>query len=125
MSPPFRPVGNPESLWKGLQAGILQTTATDNCTFCDKQKEMGKEDFSKIPNGTNGVEDRMNILWHHGVNSGKLTENEYVAVTSTNASKIFNLYPQKGVIAVGSDADICVIDPSVQRTISSKTLAGN
>jgi dihydropyrimidinase len=120
MSPPFRPEGNPDALWQGLQAGVLQTTATDHCTFCIDQKSMGKNDFSKIPNGCNGVEDRMSILWHHGVSSGKLTENEYVSVTSTNAAKIFNLYPRKGVIAVGSDADIVVIDPGVKRTISAR-----
>jgi len=121
MSPPFRPAGNPEALWRALQSGVLQTTATDNCTFCESQKAMGKNDFTKIPNGTNGVEDRMSVLWHHGVNAGKITENEYVAVTSTNSAKIFNLYPRKGVIAEGSDADIAIIDPHVKRTISSKT----
>jgi len=121
MSPPFRPPGNPEALWHGLQAGILQTTATDNCTFCNQQKSMGKGDFTKIPNGCNGVEDRMSILWHHGVVSGKLSQNEYVAVTSTNAARIFNMYPRKGVLAVGSDADIVVLDPDARRTISAKS----
>jgi len=120
MSPPFRPAGNPEALWKALQSGVLQTTATDNCTFCDSQKAMGKGDFTKIPNGTNGVEDRMSVLWHYGVNAGKITENEYVAVTSTNSAKIFNMYPRKGTIAVGSDADIAIIDPRVKRVISAK-----
>jgi len=121
MSPPFRPAGNQEALWRALQSGVLQTTATDNCTFCDNQKAMGKVDFTKIPNGTNGVEDRMSILWHHGVNSGKITQNEFVAITSTNAAKIFNMYPRKGVIDEGSDADITVIDPTVSRVISAKT----
>jgi len=119
MSPPFRPAGNPEALWQGLQAGVLQTTATDHCTFCIEQKSMGKNDFTKIPNGCNGLEDRMSVLWHHGVSSGKISENEYVAITSTNTAKIFNLYPKKGVISVGSDADIVVLDPRVKRTISS------
>eukprot|EP01125_Pyxidicula_operculata_P021812 TRINITY_DN8661_c0_g1_i1.p1 TRINITY_DN8661_c0_g1~~TRINITY_DN8661_c0_g1_i1.p1 ORF type:complete len:493 (-),score=129.52 TRINITY_DN8661_c0_g1_i1:78-1556(-) len=121
MSPPFRPAGNPEALWEGLQAGVLQTTATDNCTFCKEQKRMGREDFTKIPNGTNGVEDRMNVLWDRGVNTGKITENEYVAITSANAAKIFNMYPKKGALLVGSDADIAIIDPNVTRTISAKT----
>eukprot|EP00997_Jenningsia_sp_PLL12_P012039 NODE_988_length_1334_cov_134.341634_g816_i0.p1 GENE.NODE_988_length_1334_cov_134.341634_g816_i0~~NODE_988_length_1334_cov_134.341634_g816_i0.p1 ORF type:complete len:366 (+),score=117.18 NODE_988_length_1334_cov_134.341634_g816_i0:31-1098(+) len=121
MSPPFRPAGNPEALWRGLQSGVLQTTATDNCTFCGEQKAMGKDDFSKIPNGTNGVEDRMSVLFTHGVLSGKITETEFAAVTSTNAARIFNLYPKKGVIAVGSDADIAIINPNVKRTISVKS----
>uniref|UniRef100_A0A6B2L307 dihydropyrimidinase n=1 Tax=Arcella intermedia TaxID=1963864 RepID=A0A6B2L307_9EUKA len=121
MSPPFRPAGNPEALWRGLQSGNLQTTATDNCSFCAEQKAMGKTDFTKIPNGCNGVEDRMSVLWHHGVNSGKITENEFVAITSTNTAKIFNLYPRKGLIAPGADADIAVLDPAVERTISAAT----
>eukprot|EP01126_Amoeba_proteus_P031938 TRINITY_DN3122_c0_g3_i1.p1 TRINITY_DN3122_c0_g3~~TRINITY_DN3122_c0_g3_i1.p1 ORF type:complete len:352 (-),score=58.24 TRINITY_DN3122_c0_g3_i1:99-1154(-) len=121
MSPPFRPKEHQEALWRGLAQGILETTATDNCTFCDQQKRMGKEDFTKIPNGTNGVEDRISVLYDQGVLSGRLTENEFVAVTSTNAAKLFNLYPRKGVIEVGSDADIVVIDPEVSRTISAKT----
>jgi len=93
MSPPFRPKEHQEALWKGLQAGNLQTTATDHCCFCHDQKVMGREDFRKIPNGTAGVENRMEVLWHHGVNSGRLTMNEFVRVTSTNAAQIFNVYP--------------------------------
>ena len=118
MSPPFRPRHHQRELWKGLQAGMLQTTATDHCCFCTPQKQMGLEDFRKIPNGTNGVEDRMAVLWEHGVNTGRLTRTEFVAATSTNAAKIFNLYPRKGTIAVGSDADIVVWDPAGTRTIS-------
>ena len=121
MSPPFRPKGNQEALWKGLQAGMLQTTATDHCCFCDDQKRMGVDDFTKIPNGTGGVEDRMHVLWHHGVGSGRLTMNEFVAVTSANAAKIFNLYPRKGTVSVGADADLVVWDPEKERTISAKT----
>ncbi len=121
MSPPFRPKGHQEALWQGLQSGNLQTTATDHCCFCADQKAMGKDDFSKIPNGTAGVEDRMAVMWDEGVNSGKLTMNEFVAVTSTNSAKIFNVYPQKGTVAVGSDADLVVWDPKGQRTISAKT----
>ncbi|GAB3102825.1 dihydropyrimidinase [Aestuariicella hydrocarbonica] len=121
MSPPFRPAGHQEHLWKALQAGNLHTTATDHCCFCDPQKRNGVDDFTKIPNGTGGVEDRMHVMWHHGVNSGRLTENEFVAVTSTNAAKIFNLYPRKGVIRVGSDADLLVWDPKASRTISKET----
>lgn len=121
MSPPFRPKGHQEHLWKALQAGHLHTTATDHCCFCDPQKRNGIDDFTKIPNGTGGVEDRMHVMWHHGVNQGRLTENEFVAVTSTNAAKIFNLYPRKGVIRTGSDADLVIWDPEATRTISKET----
>lgn len=121
MSPPFRPKGHQDALWRGLQSGMLHTTATDHCCFCTEQKEAGKDDFRKIPNGTAGIEDRMSVLWHHGVRTGKLTPNEFVAVTSANTAKIFNIHPQKGVIAVGSDADIVVWDPEGTRTISAKT----
>src|SRR5215475_5609960 len=117
MSPPFRSKEHQDALWRGLQSGNLQTTATDHCCFCADQKAMGKDDFTKIPNGTGGVEDRMAVLWHHGVNSGRLTPNEFVRVTSTNAAQIFNLYPRKGTINVGSDADIAVWDPEGTRKI--------
>ncbi|MDO8310371.1 MAG: amidohydrolase family protein, partial [Sideroxyarcus sp.] len=99
----------------------LHTTATDHCTFCDTQKAAGKNDFTKIPNGCGGVEDRMAVIWDAGVNSGKLTRSEFVKVTSTNAAQIFNIYPRKGVVAVGADADIVVWDPQATRTISAKT----
>ncbi len=121
MSPPFRPKEHQEALWRGLQAGMLQTTATDHCCFCTPQKRAGLEDFRKIPNGTGGVEDRMSVLWHHGVRTGKLTPNEFVAVTSTNAAQIFNIHPRKGSLDVGADADIVVWDPDGTRTISKDT----
>ena len=121
MSPPFRPKEHQEALWRGLQSGNLQTTATDHCCFCADQKAMGKDDFTRIPNGTGGVEDRMAVLWHHGVGSGRLTANEFVRVTSTNAAQIFNLYPRKGSVSVGADADLVVWDPAGSRTISAKT----
>ncbi|MEE2959376.1 MAG: dihydropyrimidinase [Myxococcota bacterium] len=121
MSPPFRPKKHQEALWHGLQAGMIQTTATDHCSFLTEQKEMGRDDFTKIPNGTGGLEDRMTILWHHGVNTGRLTPNEFVAVTSSNAAKIFNIYPQKGAIIEGADADLIVWDPEKTRTISAKS----
>jgi len=121
MSPPFRAKHHQDALWKGLQSGMLQTTATDHCCFCAPQKAAGKDDFRKIPNGTGGVEDRMGVLWHHGVNTGKLTMNEFVAVTSANAAKIFNIYPRKGSISIGADADIILWDPEMTRTISVKT----
>jgi dihydropyrimidinase len=121
MSPPFRSTEHQEALWHGLQSGNLQTTATDHCCFCADQKAMGKDDFRSIPNGTAGIENRMEVLWHHGVGTGRLTMNEFVAVTSTNAAQIFNVYPQKGSITVGADADIVVWDPEATKTISAKT----
>ena len=121
MSPPFRPKENQELLWRGLQSGNLQTTATDHCCFCADQKAAGADDFRLIPNGTAGIENRMEVLWHHGVSTGRLTMNEYVAVTSANAAKIFNVYPRKGSIAVGADADIVVWDPEATKTITAKT----
>lgn len=121
MSPPFRPKAHQEALWDALSGGVLQTTATDHCCFCGEQKEMGRENFAKIPNGTAGVEDRMAVLWHHGVNMGRLTANEFVALTSTNAARIFNIYPRKGVIRVGADADLVVWNPALVRTIRAET----
>lgn len=121
MSPPFRPKEHQAALWKGLQSGNLQTTATDHCCFCADQKAAGKDDFTLIPNGTAGVEDRMTTLWTHGVNTGRLTPQEFVAVTSTNSAKIFNIHPRKGTIAVGADADIVIWDPEAIKTISKDT----
>ncbi len=121
MSPPFRSKEHQDALWKGLQSGSLQTTATDHCCFCAPQKAAGKDNFTLIPNGTAGVEDRMMMLWTHGVNTGRLTPQEFVAVTSTNTAKIFNIYPRKGTIQVGADADIVVWDPEATKTISKDT----
>jgi len=121
MSPPFRPRGHQEALWRGLQSGNLHTTATDHCTFCAAQKAAGKDDFSKIPNGCGGVEERMTVVWDEGVNSGRLTPSEFVAITSANTAKLFNIYPQKGSISVGADADLVVWDPQGSKTLSAKT----
>ncbi|TAL71432.1 MAG: dihydropyrimidinase [Burkholderiaceae bacterium] len=121
MSPPFRPKGHQEFLWRGLQSGNLHTTATDHCTFCATQKAAGKDDFSKIPNGCGGVEERMAVIWDAGVNTGRLTPSEFVAVTSTNAARLFNIYPQKGSISVGADADLVVWDPQGSKTLSVRT----
>ncbi|MCY7306451.1 MAG: dihydropyrimidinase [Rhodoferax sp.] len=121
MSPPFRPKGHQEMLWRGLQSGQLHTTATDHCVFCAPQKAAGKDDFTKIPNGCGGIEDRMHVIWDAGVNTGRLTPSEFVAITSTNAAKLFNLHPQKGAIIDGADADIVVWDPQGTKTISVKT----
>mgnify|MGYP002654675669 CR=1 FL=1 len=121
MSPPFRPKGHQEMLWRGLQSGQLHTTATDHCTFCAPQKAAGRESFTQIPNGCGGIEDRMGVIWDAGVNSGRLTRSEFVSITSANCAKLFNLYPRKGLIAEGADADIAVWDPAGTRTISAKT----
>ena len=121
MSPPFRAKEHQSALWHGLQSGNLQTTATDHCCFCADQKAMGKDDFRSIPNGTAGIENRLEVLWDQGVNTGRLTMNEFVRVTSTNAAQIFNIYPRKGSVSVGADADIVVWDPQATKTISART----
>ena len=121
MSPPFRAKEHQDALWKGVLSGNLQTTATDHCCFCADQKAAGKDDFRLTPNGTAGIENRMEVLWHHGVNTGLLNMNEFVKLTSTNAAQIFNIYPRKGSISVGADADIVVWDPEATKTISAKT----
>ncbi len=121
MSPPFRNRSHQDSLWAGLQSGSLSCVATDHCAFTTDQKRYGVGDFTKIPNGTGGLEDRMPMLWTHGVNTGRLTPNEFVAVTSTNIAKILNMYPKKGAVLIGSDADLVVWDPEAEKTISAGT----
>src|ERR1700727_1466344 len=121
MSPPFRPRKHQDSLWTGLQAGSLQVVATDHCTFTREQKRLGLDDFRMIPHGTGGIQDRMPLLWTFGVNAGRLTKEEFVAVTSANIARILNIYPRKGAVAVGSDADLVVWDPAATKTISAKT----
>ena len=121
MSPPFRSKEHQRALWQGLRGGNLHTTATDHCTFCAEQKGAGRDDFTKIPNGCGGVEDRMAVIWDEGVGKGLLTPSEFVKVTSANAAQIFNIYPRKGVVQAGADADVVVWDPAGSRTISAKT----
>jgi dihydropyrimidinase len=121
MSPPFRSKRHQDSLWAGLASGSLSVVATDHCSFTTAQKRFGLGDFTRIPNGTGGLEDRMPMLWTHGVNTGRITVNEFVAVTSTNIAKILNCYPKKGAVLVGSDADLVVWDPKKSKTISAKT----
>ncbi len=120
MSPPFRTPDHQVALWGGLQGGTIEVIGTDHCTFRTEQKAMGKDDFRRIPNGTGGLEERMSVLWHHGVRTGRLTPSEFVAATSTNAARIFNIHPRKGSIAPGGDADIVVWDPEATRTLGVK-----
>jgi dihydropyrimidinase len=120
MSPPFRSKAHQDSLWAGLMSGSLSVVATDHCAFTTEQKRFGRGDFTKIPNGTGGLEDRMPMLWTHGVATGRLTPNEFVAVTSTNIAKILNCYPKKGAVLVGADADLVVWDPEKTKTITAK-----
>jgi dihydropyrimidinase len=121
MSPPFRNKQHQDSLWAGLSSGSLSVVATDHCAFTTAQKRFGLGDFTKIPNGTGGLEDRMPMLWTYGVTTGRITMNEFVAVTSTNAAKIFGMYPKKGAVAVGSDADLVVWDPAKEKVIAAGT----
>jgi dihydropyrimidinase len=120
MSPPFRDKSNQDSLWAGLQSGSLQVVATDHCSFTTEQKRSGLKDFRLIPNGTGGLEDRMPVLWNSGVNTGRLTPEEFVAVTSANIARILNIFPRKGSVSVGADADIVVWDPKATKTIQAK-----
>ncbi|ETA49726.2 dihydropyrimidinase [Rhodobacteraceae bacterium PD-2] len=120
MSPPFRNRKHQESLWAGLQAGSLSVVATDHCAFTTEQKRYGLGDFTKIPNGTGGLEDRLPMLWTHGVGTGRLTPEEFVAMTTTNIAKILNGYPRKGAILPSADADIVVWDPEKEKTITAE-----
>jgi dihydropyrimidinase len=122
MTPPLRDKSNQEHLWKGLRGNDLQVISTDHCPFCFKeQKELGRDDFSKIPNGGPGVEHRMSLIYDGGVVQNRISVNRFVELTSTAAAKIFGLFPKKGTIAVGSDADIVVFDPNREQIISAKT----
>ena len=119
MTPALREKWNQDELWKGLRFGDLQSISTDHCPFCFKdQKILGINDFSKIPNGGPGVENRMSLVYNGGVNSGRISLNKFVELTSTAAAKTFGLFPKKGTIAVGSDADIVIFDPHRKETIS-------
>ena len=119
MTPALREKWNQDELWKGLRFGDLQSISTDHCPFCFKdQKILGINDFSKIPNGGPGVENRMSLVYNGGVNSGRISLNKFVELTSTAAAKTFGLFPRKGTIAVDSDADIVIFNPQRKETIS-------
>ena len=119
MSPPFRNKEHQASLWAGLQSGSLQVVATDHAAFNSAQKLMGKDNFCLIQNGSNGLEERLAVLWTEGVETGRLTPSEFVAATITNIAKILNIYPKKGALVEGADADIVVWDPKISKTISA------
>src|SRR5205814_904507 len=121
-TPPLRTKENLPKLWDGLQDDNLQVVSTDHCPFCfEDQKALGKEAFTKIPNGGPGVENRLQLLFHHGVNQGKLSLTRFVEVVSTTPAKIFGLYPRKGVLQPGADADVVIWDPRAKHVISAKT----
>jgi dihydropyrimidinase len=121
-TPPLREKKNQPKLWDGLKHDHLQVVSTDHCPFCfEDQKSLGKDDFTKIPNGGPGIENRLQLIHHHGVNSGRLTLNRFVEITSTAPARIFGMYPKKGTIAAGSDADLVLWDPSAEHTISAAT----
>jgi dihydropyrimidinase len=121
MTPPLREKWNQEKLWRGLKFGDLAAVSTDHCPFCFKgQKMLGKDNFAKIPNGGPGVENRMSLVYNGGVASGRISVNKFVELTSTGAAKVFGLFPKKGTIAIGSDADLVIFDPNKKETISVK-----
>ncbi len=123
MSPPLRPKETQDKLWRGLAFNDLQAISTDHCPFCMKeQKVLGRDDFSKIPNGAPGIETRMSLVYDGGVRQGRISLNRWVELTSTSPAKIFGLFPRKGTIAPGSDADIVVFDPERKTRLSAKTL---
>ena len=121
-SPPLREKWHQEKLWNGLRKNVLSAVSTDHCPFNFKgQKELGRESFSKIPNGGPAIENRLQLLFHHGVNGGRMTPSRWVELCSTNPAKLFGMYPRKGSIAAGSDADIVIWDPNAEHTIAAAT----
>jgi dihydropyrimidinase len=121
MSPPLRKPKDQQALWAAINQNLVHHVATDHCPFCLEQKQMGIDNFAKIPNGAPGIEHRLELMYSEGVDQGRISLNKFVEVTSTTAAKIFGLFPRKGTIAVGSDADIIVFDPARQHTISADT----
>ena len=124
MSPPLRDARNHQSLWNALNSGLIDTVGTDHCPFDAEQKFMGRDAFTQIPNGIPGIEERVNLLYTYGVKSGKLDLHRFVEAASTRAAKIFGLFPKKGTIAIGSDADLVIFDPDHRSVISAQTHHG-
>lgn len=121
MSPPLREKKDQAALWGAIDQGTVQVVATDHCPFTMEQKAMGKDDFSKIPNGHPAIEHRMELLFSEGVNKKRITLNKFVEVTATNPAKIFGMFPRKGTIGIGSDADMILLDPNEKHVLSAKT----
>jgi dihydropyrimidinase len=124
MSPPLREKWNQDALWTGLKKNDLQVVSTDHCPFCmnePTQKPLGKDDFSKIPNGAPGIETRLMLLWDGGVRTGRIDAHRFVELVATSPAKMFGLWPKKGTIAVGSDGDMVLFDPDKEVTLSVET----
>ncbi|MFT4771334.1 MAG: dihydropyrimidinase, partial [Cryomorphaceae bacterium] len=121
MSPPLREKKDQEALWSGINQGLIQVVGTDHCPFMLEQKAMGKDNFAKIPNGHPAIEHRMEFMYSEGVRKGRISLPKFVELCSTNAAKIFGMYPRKGDIAIGADADIVIFDPEKRHTISVDT----
>lgn len=120
MSPSLNPDPKVKTqIMKYLNSGVIDVVGTDNCTFCTETRRNGKDNFTKIPNGVNGLEDRLSLVWTKGVKAGLLSENQFVEKTSSRAAQIFNMYPKKGIIRVGADADVVVWDPNHKKTITA------
>lgn len=126
MSPPLRKMEDIEALWKGINDGHIKTIATDHCPFSfNKDKQLGKDDFTKCPNGAPGIEERIPLIFSEGVMKNRISINKFVEVCSTNPAKIFGVYPKKGTIQVGSDGDIVIIDPNVEKVLKIEDLHSN
>ena len=121
MSPPLREKKNQEILWSGLKNGLIATLATDHAPFDTEQKKMGKDNFCLIPNGIPSLEDRVRLFYTHGVHSGRISLNKFIELASTQAAKIFGMFPQKGTIQPGADADLAIFDPTIEETLSAST----
>jgi dihydropyrimidinase len=121
MSPPIREKKDQAALWAAINQGVVHTLATDHCPFMWDDKRKGEQDFTKIPNGAPGIEHRMELIYSEGVNKGKISLNKMVDITATSSAKIFGMFPRKGTIAVGSDADIVIFDPAKRHILSATT----